>query len=176
MKLSEYLDGFNIFNYLAAEHPELPIPKPTEMDFMLVTGYGQREMFTSIIGVNKNKVCDALAAKYGERWEALIRRQVQLQNVNTRRELTETKDREQDTTRTGSSVDKVSAFNSPDLVDNAGNTNDETGGLTEKETRTLIDEKIDVKSALSLLHIPVQDTIINTVVSDVSSFLTLSTY
>lgn len=176
MKLSEYLDGFSIFSYLAAGHPELPITKPTEMDFMLVTGYGQREMFTSIIGANKNQVCDALAAKYGERWEALIRRQVQLQNVNTRRELTETKDREQDTTRTGSSVDKVSAFNSPDLVDNAGNTNDETGGLTEKETRTLIDEKIDVKSALSLLYIPVQDTIISTVVSDVSSFLTLSTY
>lgn len=176
MTLSEYLDGFNIFSYLATRHPELPIPKPTGMDFMLVTGYGQREMFTSIIGANKNHVCDALAAKYGERWEALIRRQAQLQNVNTRRELTETKDLAQDTTRTGSSTDKVSAFNSPNLVDNTGNTSDETGGLTEKETRTLIDEKIDVKSALSLLHIPVQDTIISTVVSDVSSFLTLSTY
>lgn len=176
MKLSEYLKDFNLFQDLASNYPDLPIKNALTADFMLETGYGEREVFGALDNAPHTTVLAVINDKFSERWASLVQRQVQLQNVNTRRELKETTNRQEDTTNTETDVAQVSAFDSPELVDNSGNTRNGSGGVTGETTRVLIDEKIDPKSALSLLNIPVQDTILSTVVSDVSSFLTLTVY
>ena len=176
MLLNEYLKDFNLFAELAVKFPQLPITAPVAMDFMLVTGYGEREVFRSLLSAPKATVLEVIGAKYTDRWNSLVLRQAELANVSERRELKETINETVDSTNSRTDTNKVSAFNSPDLVDNTGSTATGEDGKTGETIRTLTDEKIDPKTAFGLLNVSVQDTIISTVVADVSSFLTLSIY
>ena len=176
MLLNEYLKDFNLFAELATKFPELPITAPVAMDFMLETGYGEREVFRSLVNAPKATVVEVIGAKFKDRWNSLVLRQAELANVSGRRELKETINKIEDSTNKRTDKGQVSAFNSADLVDNTGSTTAGEEGKTGETVRTLTDEKIDPKTAFRLLNVAVQDTIISTVVADVSSFLTLSIY
>lgn len=176
MILSEYLVDFPIFELLKVETPNSIIPDAETMDTQLILEHGQKTMFEGVISLDHAKVVKMISLKFADRWNALVKREVQLQNFNTRRELKETTTNTEDRTSNTTGTEKVSAFNSETLVDNAGNTGTGNEKVVGEVVRELIDEQIDPKNAYEMLNVNAQDTILTTVVADVGSFLTLSVY
>ena len=70
-------------------------------------------------------------------------------------------------------VNKVSAYDSNDLLANDGSTSNTTDGLTGNENRVTTDEIIDMETIYNNLANTQKNRIIESVLNDVKHFITL---
>ena len=182
MKLSEFIAGKEFFQELQAiSGGELPflteVHAPEVYNTVLVLNYGQRKVFDPMVDVDFTTLARMIYMKHRERWLRLVERELLSSgNQNKRREVTETISSTEDRVSESIGINKVSGFNSPTMIDNDGSTSTGSDGLIGEVTKTLVDEQIDVKNTYDMLTISARDSIMESVVSDVSSFLTLSIY
>ena len=119
-----------------------------------------------------------LTFEYGKKWEILsteiwVGFNLGAKQVNKKTEtITKTENREV----LKDDVNKVSAYDTDELITNDGNTSNTTDGLTGSESRVITDEIIDMETAFNNLSTQTQNSIIETVLNDVKSFITLSIY
>lgn len=177
MKLSEFLDGFNLFEELEALHPELGLENTAILDGKLLMQYGQRTMFSTVIDIPRPTLLSLIHHACLPKWEELERRQELLSgNLNTRIERTETTNKVENVVGTSSSTEKVAAYNDTELVDNGGNLNNNSNDVTGETIKTIVDEHIDVEKNLKMLNLFKDESTMESVVLDVANFLTLSVY
>ena len=182
MKLSEFIAGKEFFQELqTASGGELSfldeVHAPEVYNTALVLDYGQRKVFDPMVDVDFTTLTRMIYMKHRERWLGLVERELLSSgNQNKRREVTETISSTEDRVSESTDINKVSGFNSPTMIDNDGSTSTGSDGLIGEVTKTLVDEQIDVKNTYDMLTISARDSIMESVVSDVSSFLTLSIY
>lgn len=182
MKLSEFIAGKEFFQELQAiSGGELSfldeVHAPEVYNTALVLDYGQRKVFDPMVDVDFTTLTRMIYMKHRERWLGLVERELLSSgNQNKRREVTETISSTEDRVSESTGINKVSGFNSPTMIDNDGSTSTGSDGLIGEVTKTLVDEQIDVKNTYDMLTISARDSIMESVVSDVSSFLTLSIY
>jgi hypothetical protein len=182
MKLSDFITGKEFFQELqtisGGEFPFLAeVYAPEVYNTMLTLGYGQREVFDPMVDVDFTTLTRMIYMKHRERWLGLVERELLIAgNVNKRREVTETTISTEDRVTASSGINKVSGYNSPTMIDNDGSTSTGSDGTIGEVTKSLVDEQIDVKNSYDMLTISARDSIMESVVSDVSSFLTLSIY
>ena len=176
MRLYEYVDGKELFKEINLKRAFEFIEEPTFLDQMLVTFYGNREMFSPVDSWKADTLASALIMHFSFKWDSLVKQQILLENPNNRREITETVSSEETRNNTREDVAKVAAFNSDVMVVNDGN--DSIGSDTSQGQRikTLTDEYIDVQLSFNTLSNGSKNSIIRQVLDDVASFMTLSVY
>lgn len=180
MKLKEYLEGVDIFTLMDDIYP-LPFMfdppyQLTDLDLRLKVLHGNKPLFSSFENLEPEIVANLLVLDFLEKWEKLVVVLAQVGNVNPRREITETITSEETRTNTSNTLGKVSGFNSDELLTNDGS---EVEGLDVSDgerVRTLTDSQINLQLTFNMLNVIDQNSILQTVMADVSKYLTLSIY
>lgn len=145
---------------------------------LFMVRYGDRNVNPSIINLTPFQIADLLTFEYGKKWEILSNEiwvgfNLGAKQVNKKTEtITKTENREV----LKDDVNKVSAYDTDELIVNDGNTSNTTDGLTGNESRVITDEIIDMETAFNNLSLTMQNSIIESVLNDVKSFITLSIY
>lgn len=176
--LKEFLKDESIFLEISniESFPFIDTENIPTLDALLLVTYGNKLVYVEFNDVNIELISKMLVIKNRKKWLSYIETEQLLGNVNNRRELTETiTDSE---TRTGERTDinKVSAYNTNDLLVDGGNDNSSTDILDGEKIRTLTDETIDVNHAYTMLNLVGKETVTSKVIADVAQFLTLSIY
>ena len=145
---------------------------------LFMVRYGDRNVNPSIINLTPFQIADLLTFEYGKKWEILSNEiwvgfNLGAKQVNKKTEtITKTENREV----LKDDVNKVSAYDTDDLIVNDGNTSNTTDGLTGNESRVTTDEIIDMETVYNNLANTQKNSIIETVLNDVKNFITLSIY
>ncbi len=151
---------------------------PSVMDNLLVVRYGDKTMFSKLLLTPLNEVAKMIVALHGESWDQLI----ELQAVNFEvgasqtHKITETIVDTETRTNTRDDLNKVSAANSDELINNDGMTSTSNDGLNGEKIRTVTDSIIDINTAYENLSLSSKNRIIDLILKDVSNFLSLSIY
>ena len=180
MKLREYLEDVNIFELMDAINP-LPFVdgspyQVANLDLRLKVLHGNKTLFSSFDKLEPNIVANLLVLDFSEKWEKLIGVLAQTDNTNPRREITETITSGETRTNTSNTLGKVSGFNSDDLLTNDGTEAEGVDVSDGERIRTLTDAQINLEQSFKMLNIVDRNSILQTVMADVSGYLTLSIY
>lgn len=179
--LRKYLDGVNIFDIIKGIY-SFPFLEPagatTTINQMLLVNYGSRRLFSGFIDITPEDVAKHIISIYSDKWDALILAKADMGNIsasNSKRikgveTSTGNDDRETET------INKVSAFNSDDLLTDTGTTTTETGNKTGTVNNDVTEESFNLKTLFENLPYVEQTSIINVVIKDVSNYLTVSIY
>ena len=145
---------------------------------LFMVRYGGRNVNPSIINLTPFQIADLLTFEYGKKWEIVITEiwvgfNLGAKQVNKKTEtITKTENREV----LKDDVNKVSAYDTDELIVNDGNTSNTTDGLTGNESRVTTDEIIDMETFYNNLSNSQKNSIIESVLNDVKNFITLSIY
>jgi len=175
--LKEFINGASLFSAIQTVN-FFPFFEGNEavLDLMLVTNYGNKQVFEPFEGNDINSIATMLILNFEQTWNSYVKMGVILENPNDRREVTETIDRTEERLNSNDSTDKVSAFNSNTMVDDKGSSTSGTDDLTGLTTRTLTDEQINVTTMFNRLSSTTRNSIVKSVLDDIAGYLTLSIY
>ncbi|MFW3388512.1 UNVERIFIED_CONTAM: hypothetical protein RF648_21225, partial [Kocuria sp. CPCC 205274] len=137
-----------------------------------------KPVFSGFEGIDLAAIAKQIVLLYGDKWEALIKFQAQAGNIgadNTRK-ITNSKNTVGKVTNNGTATDKVSAFNSDDLVADGGRDSTSEEDSTVTVTGTTTDETFNYKTAFDNLPLVEQTNIIKSSMNDVVKYLTISVY
>lgn len=151
---------------------------PAQLDLQMGLSFGQRFMFSKLVTTTPEQMAVNIVAIYKDKWEKLIEALAINYDLSagTSKKTTETihKIEARDTTR--DDVNKVSAFNTDNLITDTGATSTGADNLTGDTTRTLTEADISLTNAFNNLSMLDQQNIITTVIKDVANYMTLSVY
>ena len=145
---------------------------------LFMVRYGNRNVNPSIINLTPFQIADLLTFEYGLKWEILSTEiwtgfNLGARQVNKKTEtITKTENREV----LKDDINKVSAYDSNELLENDGSTSNTTDGLTGSESRVTTDEIIDMETFYNNLANSQKNSIIESVLNDVKNLITLSIY
>lgn len=146
------------------------------LDLILKINYGQRTLFSPYSDMTMNNLASLLVTQYGETWRDYVKIEALKENVNDRREVSETINENEDRLSEREDVNKVASFNSAELVVNDGSTSNNTDTNTGEKVRTLTDESISPQASYALLSNMARASILKNVMQDISKALTLAIY
>lgn len=178
MLLKDYLENVNIFN-LINEIELINFLNPSDLitlDLRLKVLSGNKTLFEPFEKLDHESIARLIVLEFSEKWFKLFEVLCEAENINPRRELTETINKTEVKNATSTNIGKVSGFNSDDLLVNDGS---ETTGLddaTGETVRTLVNQNIDLNLSFKTLDLLQQNSIIQTIANDVADYLTLSIY
>ena len=178
MILDEFLFNESFFDRIQtiSPYPFFDTVHPLKMDELLKIKFGERLVFRKFLNVDLDTIALFINSEFGKKWEnIIIALESDIKN-GSERVLSENTDNT--ILNIGNNVieNKVSAFNSEELViDKADNntSNTETDNKTVKTTSEKLTSFATVYNNLSMVQ---KLNIINTVISDVAKHLTLDIY
>ena len=179
-KLSEYLDSGSIWGSIQAlnDYPFFVDYPANNLDGLTKFLYGEREVFSKFHSLTIEEVSELIYVAMSKKWNDLL--SVNETNFNFGSSLTNRKTETINTTENslkgGDNLNKVSAFNTEEMVNDGGSTFSETGEKEGITTKTTTDDKMSLDAAYKNLTLAEKVSIINVVTSDVAKFLTLSIY
>lgn len=177
MKLNQWLNGDGIFEAMNSIRI-LPFLEDdlTELDQLLVMYHGERTLFKPVETVSVQVMAKMLLTQLVDRWFLYVKQAALLDTVNNKTVLTETVQDNQTRINVREDVNKISAFNSTELITNDGSDSEGSDEFTGSKTRTLTNEQINARNDYELLSTGSKRSILNAVVLDVSEALTLNIY
>lgn len=177
ISLKNFLDGRSLFSEIIAIEP-LPFIdySATDLDTMLVTLYGSKTVHVPIESCDLTIIAKMISIKHGAEWERLLKIKALEENLNTVREITETSNSVESRLIDKNDTNKVSGYNSEIMVDNDSTVGNISDDLTGELVKTTTDSYTDGERIYSLLSTRAKQGMINTVLENVNSFLTLSIY
>lgn len=176
--LNDYLSGKSSLFTAINDVEAFPFITGDEenLDLILKINYGQRTLFAPYSDVSINSLASLLVTEYGETWRDYVKIEALKENVNERREVSETITENEDRLSEREDVNKVASFNSVDLVVNDGSTSNNSDTNTGEKVRTLTDENISPQASYALLSNMARASILKSVMQDISKALTLAIY
>ncbi len=177
MNLNQWLNGVGIFESMNSIRP-LPFLEDdlTELDQLLNMYHGERTLFKPVETVTVQAMAKMLLTQLIDRWLLYVKQAALLDTVNNKTVLTETVQDNQTRLNVREDVNKISAFNSAELIINDGSDSEGSDEFTGSKTRTLTNEQINARNDYDLLSTGAKRSILNAVVLDVSAALTLNIY
>lgn len=153
------------------------MPTPV-MNNLLMVKYGEREVFSKVAVMTVDEIADMILFLNVNKWQKMIDidsldYDVGASNIN---KVTETVNNTENRTNTRDDLNKVSAFNTTDLMVNDGTNSNTVDDMTGTTTRTVVNSSIDFTTAYNNLSLAEKNNIMNTVLYDVADFITLSIY
>ena len=145
---------------------------------LFMVRYGDRNVNPSIINLTPFQIADLLTFEYGKKWEILsteiwVGFNLGAKQVNKKTEtITKTENRLTDK----DDLNKVSGFDSEELITDNGLNSKTKDDLTGSESRVTTDEIIDMETIYNNLANSQKNSIIESVLNDVKEFLTLTIY
>ena len=178
--LRTWLVGGSIFTAIktAENFPFFTDNETSDLDQMLSIAYGQRLVASAFGNVDANSAGKFIVKLYGDKWSSLISFNATPLDIGAK-SVTKTMGN-QNTKGTKNDIsnteNKVSAFNSDDLITDTGNHNvlDET--TNQDITRDSSVSVIDWQTAYNNLSLAERTNIISVVLKDVATYLTVSVY
>ena len=180
VNLKTWLAGGSIFTAIqtAENFPFFSDTSPEELDQMLSLTYGKRLVTSAFGNLDINTAGKFIAKLYGEKWKALIKFNITPPDLGAKSTTKTTGNQNTIGTKNGVSntENKVSAFNSDDLITDSGTDNklDEntTKGVNSVETVSVI----DWQTAFNNLSLFERTNIISLFLKVVAGYLTVSVY
>lgn len=178
MKLSEKLKGVSLFTELWKLTPIPALVNYGTLDALLVNEYGDRTMFYKMVDTPIEDIAQMLMEVYGSRWLMLQDiSEIDLEvGAGTVRKLKEKVDNREDRNTNYKGVNKVSGFNSDELVTDTGNDHDTTDGFIGDLDRDLTESIVSAENAYNRLSLADKHNIIKQVLKNVADLLTISIY
>ena len=180
VNLKTWLTGGSVFTAIqtAENFPFFTDNTPAELDQMLSLTYGQRLVTSAFNSFDINVAGKFITKLYGEKWKALIEFNVSPPDLGAK-SFTKTTG-SQNTVGTKNDVsnseNKVSAFNSDALITDTGARNELDENVTQDITRDSSVSVINWQTAFNNLSLSERTNIINVVLKDVATYLTVSVY
>lgn len=161
-----------------APFPFFDTVPPAQLDLQMGLSFGQRFMFSKLVTVTPEQMAVNIVAAYKTKWDKLIEVLAIDYDLGagTSKKLTETINKIEARDNTRDDVNKVSAFNTEELISDTGSTSTGADNLTGDTTRTLTEADISLTNAFNNLSLLDQGNIIQTVIKDVATYMTLSVY
>ena len=151
---------------------------PAQLDVQTVLSFGDRFIFSKLVTTAPEQMAVNIVAIYKAKWEKLVEALAVDYDLSagTSKKTTETIHKIEARDNTRDDVNKVSAFNTDDLITDTGATSTGADNLTGDTTRTLTEADISLTNAFNNLSMLDQQNIITTVIKDVANYMTLSVY
>ena len=178
ISLEQFLENESIFTRIQAlsPYPFFDTMQPLDMDKHLSIKYGERIVFNKIIGFDLDTLARLIIGVNGDKWENLIL--VNSLDILNGAERTVNENNSSNVINTGANTrtHKLSGFNSPELIDDNSDVESNTGTVDNTGTRLLTEKTKSMQTAFNNLQLHKKLNIIETVVKDVSNYLTLDIY
>ena len=178
--LSQYLDGESIWWRVLAlvAIPELGSIGADALDKNLILNHGDKNIFYKIPLMGLDDVARDIGYNYEKKWKDLI--SIESLNINigadNTHKISETLNHAETRINTQENINKVSAFNTNELLTNDGSNSNNSDDIDYNKVRTLTDENLSLETAFNNLSLSQKNIIIRTVNNDISSLLTLDIY
>lgn len=176
--LSEFLADVNFMGIINIDYPLSSIGEPDLLNSMLLVDHGFKTVAKNYISVSKESLAKMIVLTHRKKWDSLtevlesniniLSDNIQLTNENVKGDNKYTDD--------SNSLDKVSAFNSETLIENAGTENNATHTGNDNRDRIQTITNTNLNNAVNNLQIIQDLNIIETILNDVSTYFTLSIY
>lgn len=178
MTLRQLLKQFSLWDSINSIESFSFIQDPIKLDLQQVINYGDRQVFKGFLDLTEVELAEMIVLNFKDKWNYIIAANIgdiDLTSDTTKRtKIISTK--EGKISGSENTVNKVSGYNSEDLIIDNGNelvkVEDTTGGTSSEK----IESSSNLKSLFNNLPLVEQSNIINIVLLDVSKFLTVSIY
>lgn len=180
LTLGKYLKRGSVWGGIQAlaPYPFLDTYTPDQLNRQLDLLYGERVLFTKFSELEIPVAADLIFVQFNEKWLNLIKVNSEVFNLaaSVSNKKTETTNTTENSTKVSDTVNKVSAFNTDDLIVDGGSDNSETGDKDTTASKVTTDDKISLDSAYNNLTLADKISIIKVVNKDIAQFLSLSIY
>ena len=180
VNLKTWLAGGSIFTAIqtAENFPFFADTTSAEFDQMLSLTYGQRMVISAFNSFDINVAGKFITKLYGEKWAALIKFNKSGANIGASSSIKTTGKQKTKGVKTDNSnvTNKVSAFNSDDLLVDTGSTTVADENTTQDVDRDSLVETFNIQTAFNNLSLAEKTNIISVVLKDVATYLTVSVY
>lgn len=151
---------------------------PAQLDVQTVLSFGDRFMFSKLVTVTVAQMSVNIVSLYKDKWTKLVEVLAYDYDVmaNTSKKTTDVTHKTEARDNTRDDVSKVSAFNTDDLITDTGATSTGADNLTGDIDRTLTEANISLSDAFNNLSLLDKNNIIQTVIKDAASYMTLDVY
>ena len=145
---------------------------------LFLVKYSQSVVNPHIMLLTPYQIADLLTFEFSEKWEILLTEFWVGFNLGARQvnKVTETITRTENRLTDKDDLNKVSGFDSEELITDNGLNSKTKDDLTGTETKTTTNEIIDMETTFNNLSLTMQNSIIEIVLNDVKNFITLSIY
>ena len=178
ISLDQFLENESIFSRIQAlsPYPFFDTMQPLDMDKHLTIKYGERIVFNKIISLDLDTLARLIIGVNGNTWENLILAN-NLDILNgSERTVNESNSSNVINTGANTRTHKVSGFNTPTLIEDNADIDSSTGTVDNTGSKLLTEKTKSLKTAYNNLQLQTKLNIIETVVKDVSNYLTLDIY
>lgn len=178
INLEQFLENESIFTRIQSlsPFPFFDQMSPDDMDRHLIMFYGERIIYPKMIKYSLDQLVTNIVGYHSSKWENLIKvNSLDISNDNER-VLNETNSNSLINTGSNTTTHKVSAFNSAELVEDNADTESNTNTSNNDGTKLITEKNISLKTAYNNLLLNQKLNIIESVISDVSKYLTLDIY
>lgn len=172
--IRQFLNGADLWEAIYNVKPFPFIDETTNNLFL--AEYGQMPLFSGLEGDTVENVAEYVVRLFGDKWEQLLSAAGISLAADSVRTVKETTDIDETRETATIDTDKISAFNSDQLIDEGSKETEGTEARKVGTTKTITDE---TKSARTLFdNLPKADklNIIKTALADVANFMKVSVY
>lgn len=149
-----------------------------EMDVMMLFEYGNRLIHPKLAGVSVEEVCKMIMKTYGTKWNQYSRTSKNNLDITakTSRVVTERISTNINSNGTNNNTNKVSAYNSNEMLNTDGSVN-ETDNKEDKETeREVIDRNVSYNDMYDNIDLVAKRNTMLVAIQDVVEYTTLKIY
>lgn len=176
-RLKDYIDANDsIFDALASAGvlPDVVTFTPAELDVLLRVTYGERRMFPAVMDLTISALAGVMKVEFQQAWKEYA----ELYDIATGPSYEKTVETLEGVETEGiddTNTEQVSAYNSTNMVDTAGNIRNNERELSREHERTTVRTRYAMDEHEHLYE-QAKVQISKRVVNDVANFLTLSVY
>lgn len=180
VNLKDYLLQGNIFTEMKSLEPFsfLDGDNDYKLDLLINMNYGKRNLYSEIAGKTLKEVAQMIIFLNKDKWNnaILVASSDNEIGLNDVRKVTENIVTNENRTNNRDDVNKVSAYNSDELINNDGMNSVSNEDMDNTKNRTLTDGKYNLSTAYENLSLLSKNNIMEMVVKDTVEFMTLSIY
>lgn len=178
INLEQFLENESIFTRIQSlsPYPFFDKMNALDMDKHLIIFYGERIVFNKMIGFDLDIIASLIVGVNGDKWENLIL--VDGLDILSGAERTVNENNSSNVLNTGANTrtHKINSFNDPTLIEDNADVESNTATVDNTGTRLLTEKTKSLQTAFNNLQLQRKINIIETVVKDVSNYLTLDIY
>jgi hypothetical protein len=178
ISLDQFLENESIFTRVQtlSPYPFFDTMQALDMDKHLSIKYGERIVYSKIINLDLDTIARLIIGVNGDKWENLILAN-NLDILNgSERTVNESNSSNVINTGANTRTHKVSGFNDPVLIEDSADVDSSTGTVDNTGNKLLTEKTRSLMTAYNNLQLQTKLNIIETVVKDVSNYLTLDIY
>ena len=176
MLLEEYLEENDLFGSIMAIE-FLPFMND-DSNQHLSFNYGCRTMSNNALKVDVDMLASFIVDMFNDKWDSLWSSKLSSYELGSKNKIVteNVKNITTDSTGGNETTNKVSGFNTPDLVTDTGSDNTETKNVVGVEDSTTTNYQLNLKSLYDNLSLADKTNIIKTVQNDIANYITIHIY